>query len=145
MQAFSRPGGWSTPSRPSRFVCCVLYSMVTLGGRGDDKPPGDTEGFLTFAQQLRTPTLYNAVSRRGEKGGMLDFERYRPGIDQPRHRHARRAARNGTPRRSNACSKGSSGMTLRWARVKDTADESGRPGGCRPSSGTPDYRTPKSR
>ena len=29
-------------------------------------------------------------------------------------------------------------------RVKDTADESGRPGGCRPSSGTPDYRTLKS-
>jgi 2-polyprenyl-6-methoxyphenol hydroxylase-like FAD-dependent oxidoreductase len=35
--------------------------MVTLGGRGDDKPPGDAEGFLTFAQQLRTPTLYNAI------------------------------------------------------------------------------------
>jgi len=37
--------------------------MVTLGGRGDDKPPGDTEGFLTFAQQLRTPTLHNAIRR----------------------------------------------------------------------------------
>jgi len=37
--------------------------MVTLGGRRDDKPPGDAEGFLTFAQQLRTPTLYNAIRR----------------------------------------------------------------------------------
>jgi 2-polyprenyl-6-methoxyphenol hydroxylase-like FAD-dependent oxidoreductase len=35
--------------------------MVTLGGRSDDKPPGDGDGFLTFAQQLRTPTLYNAI------------------------------------------------------------------------------------
>jgi hypothetical protein len=32
--------------------------MVTLGGRHGDMPPGDAGGFLTFAQQLRTPTLY---------------------------------------------------------------------------------------
>jgi hypothetical protein len=35
--------------------------MVTLGRRHNDRPPGVAEKFLTFAQQLRTPTLYNAI------------------------------------------------------------------------------------
>jgi flavin-dependent dehydrogenase len=35
--------------------------MVGLGGRGDDKPPGDEAGFLDYARQLRTPTIYNAI------------------------------------------------------------------------------------
>ena len=35
--------------------------MVSLGGRGDDKPPGDEAGFLDYARQLRTPTIYNAI------------------------------------------------------------------------------------
>ena len=35
--------------------------MLTLSGRYDEKPPGDRDGFLMFAQQLRTPTIYNAI------------------------------------------------------------------------------------
>ena len=35
--------------------------MLTLGGRYDEKPPGERDGFLIFAQQLRTPTAYNAI------------------------------------------------------------------------------------
>lgn len=35
--------------------------MLSLGGRGDDKPPGDEAGFLDYARQLRTPTIYNAI------------------------------------------------------------------------------------
>jgi len=35
--------------------------MVTLAGRYDEKPPGDWDGYLKFAQQLRTPTVYNAI------------------------------------------------------------------------------------
>lgn len=35
--------------------------MVSLGGRGDDKPPGDEAGFLEYARQLRTPTIHNAI------------------------------------------------------------------------------------
>ena len=35
--------------------------MLTLGGRYDEKPPGDRDSFLIFAQQLRTPTVYNAI------------------------------------------------------------------------------------
>jgi 2-polyprenyl-6-methoxyphenol hydroxylase-like FAD-dependent oxidoreductase len=35
--------------------------MLTLTGRYDEKPPGDRDGFPIFAQQLRTPTIYNAI------------------------------------------------------------------------------------
>jgi len=35
--------------------------MLTLAGRYDEKPPGDLDGCLMFAQQLRTPTVYNAI------------------------------------------------------------------------------------
>ena len=35
--------------------------MLSLGGRGADKPPGDEAGFLDYARQLRTPTIYNAI------------------------------------------------------------------------------------
>jgi 2-polyprenyl-6-methoxyphenol hydroxylase-like FAD-dependent oxidoreductase len=37
--------------------------IVTLGGRGDDWPPGDWPGFLGFAEQLSTRTVYDALSR----------------------------------------------------------------------------------
>ena len=37
--------------------------MLTLVGRYDEKPPVDWDGFLAFAQQLRTPTIYNAIRR----------------------------------------------------------------------------------
>src|SRR5262249_40673137 len=33
-------------------------SIVTLGGRGDDWPPGDWPGFLGFAERLSTPTVH---------------------------------------------------------------------------------------
>jgi len=35
--------------------------ILTLGGRYNDKPPADWDGFLLFAQQLRTPTVYNVI------------------------------------------------------------------------------------
>jgi hypothetical protein len=31
--------------------------MATIGGRHGDVPPGDAEGFLTYARALRTPTI----------------------------------------------------------------------------------------
>jgi 2-polyprenyl-6-methoxyphenol hydroxylase-like FAD-dependent oxidoreductase len=37
--------------------------MVSIGGRYGEKPPGDAVGFLNFAGQLRTPTIYNAIRR----------------------------------------------------------------------------------
>ncbi len=35
--------------------------ILTLGGRYDEKPPADWDGFLMYAQNLRTPTVYNAI------------------------------------------------------------------------------------
>jgi flavin-dependent dehydrogenase len=38
---------------------------VSLGGNHGDGPPGDSEGFMTFAKELRTTTLFDAI--RGAK------------------------------------------------------------------------------
>ena len=35
--------------------------LLSLGGRGNDKPPGDEEGFLDFARHLRTSTIHDAI------------------------------------------------------------------------------------
>ncbi|MGH7323455.1 MAG: FAD-dependent oxidoreductase [Candidatus Rokuibacteriota bacterium] len=35
--------------------------IVTVAGRHGERPPGDADGFMAFAQQLRTPTIYNAI------------------------------------------------------------------------------------
>lgn len=35
--------------------------LLSLGGRGNDKPPGDEHGFLDFARHLRTSTIHDAI------------------------------------------------------------------------------------
>lgn len=35
--------------------------IVSLGGRGSEKPAGDDAGFLDFARRLRTPTIHDAI------------------------------------------------------------------------------------
>lgn len=35
--------------------------MLSMCGRGADKPPGDEAGFMAYVRQLRTPTIYNAI------------------------------------------------------------------------------------
>jgi hypothetical protein len=35
--------------------------LLSLGGRGNDKPPGDEAGFLDFAGHLRTSTIHEAI------------------------------------------------------------------------------------
>jgi 2-polyprenyl-6-methoxyphenol hydroxylase-like FAD-dependent oxidoreductase len=62
----TRIGGLLLPLENDRW-------MVTLGGRHDDKPPGDADGFLATAQQLRTPTLYNAIRHAKRLGGIARF------------------------------------------------------------------------
>jgi len=47
--------------------------MLTLGGRHADKPPGDGEGFLAYAQQLRTPTIYNAIKKAARVSDVARF------------------------------------------------------------------------
>jgi 2-polyprenyl-6-methoxyphenol hydroxylase-like FAD-dependent oxidoreductase len=47
--------------------------MVSVGGRYGEKPPGDVEGFLDFARQLRTPTLYNAIRHAAPLSAVARF------------------------------------------------------------------------
>jgi 2-polyprenyl-6-methoxyphenol hydroxylase-like FAD-dependent oxidoreductase len=47
--------------------------MVTIGGRHGDVPPGDAEGFLTYARGLRTPTIYNAISHAKRLDGVARY------------------------------------------------------------------------
>jgi 2-polyprenyl-6-methoxyphenol hydroxylase-like FAD-dependent oxidoreductase len=50
------PGGILLPLEGNRWI-------VTLAGRHGAKPPDDRDGFLACAQQLRTPTIYNAIKK----------------------------------------------------------------------------------
>src|SRR5713101_1867622 len=47
--------------------------MATIGGRPGDEPSGDAEGFLTYAQAMRTPTIYNAISRAKPLDGVARY------------------------------------------------------------------------
>jgi 2-polyprenyl-6-methoxyphenol hydroxylase-like FAD-dependent oxidoreductase len=47
--------------------------MVTAIGRFGDKPPGDRNGFLAFAAQLRTPTISDAIARAEWLGEVARF------------------------------------------------------------------------
>jgi 2-polyprenyl-6-methoxyphenol hydroxylase-like FAD-dependent oxidoreductase len=47
--------------------------IVSLGGRHDDKAPGDWDGFLAFARGLRTPTIYQAIRHAGRLGDVARF------------------------------------------------------------------------
>ena len=47
--------------------------MATIGGRHGDVPPGDAEGFLTYAKALRTPTIYNAIRHAKRLDGIARY------------------------------------------------------------------------
>jgi 2-polyprenyl-6-methoxyphenol hydroxylase-like FAD-dependent oxidoreductase len=47
--------------------------IVTLVGHHGEKPPGDRDGFLAFAQQLRTPTIYDAIKKAEQLGEIVRF------------------------------------------------------------------------
>jgi 2-polyprenyl-6-methoxyphenol hydroxylase-like FAD-dependent oxidoreductase len=47
--------------------------ILTLGGRYDEKPPADWDGFLTFARRLRTPTVHNAIRRAKPSSEIAQF------------------------------------------------------------------------
>jgi 2-polyprenyl-6-methoxyphenol hydroxylase-like FAD-dependent oxidoreductase len=59
-------GGLMLPLEGNRW-------MATVGGRHGDVPPGDAEGFLTYAQALRTPTIYNAISHAKRLDGVARY------------------------------------------------------------------------
>ena len=47
--------------------------IVSLGGNHGDAPPGDIDGFLTFAKTLRTRTVYDAVKNAKRVGEIVRF------------------------------------------------------------------------
>ena len=47
--------------------------MLGLGGRHGEEPPGDIEGFLAFARDLRTPTIYNAIRHAQPLGAIVRY------------------------------------------------------------------------
>jgi 2-polyprenyl-6-methoxyphenol hydroxylase-like FAD-dependent oxidoreductase len=47
--------------------------ILTLVGRHGDKPPSDWDGFLAYAQQLRTPTIYEAIHGAERLGEIARF------------------------------------------------------------------------
>ena len=59
-------GGLMLPLEGNRW-------MATIGGRHGDVPPGDPEGFLTYARELRTPTIYNAISHAKRLDGVARY------------------------------------------------------------------------
>jgi 2-polyprenyl-6-methoxyphenol hydroxylase-like FAD-dependent oxidoreductase len=56
--------------------------LLSLGGRGNDKPPGDENGFLDFARHLRTSTIHDAIRSARRVG-----EIHRFAFPQSRWRH----------------------------------------------------------
>jgi glutathione S-transferase len=54
------------------IISCGVHPLG-LGGRHGEEPPGDTEGFLAFARELRTPTIYNAIRHAKRLGGIVRY------------------------------------------------------------------------
>jgi 2-polyprenyl-6-methoxyphenol hydroxylase-like FAD-dependent oxidoreductase len=81
-------GGLMLPLEGNRW-------MATIGGRHGDVPSGDAEGFLTYARALRTPTIYNAISRARRLDGVARY-----GL--PGERAAAFRATRGLPPRASA-------------------------------------------
>jgi 2-polyprenyl-6-methoxyphenol hydroxylase-like FAD-dependent oxidoreductase len=59
-------GGLMLPLEGNRW-------MATIGGGHGDVPPGDAEGFLTYARALRTQTIYNAISHAERLNGVARY------------------------------------------------------------------------
>jgi 2-polyprenyl-6-methoxyphenol hydroxylase-like FAD-dependent oxidoreductase len=59
-------GGIMLPLERNRWI-------VTLVGRHGDNPPADREGFLAYAKQLRTPTIYDAIKKAKQLGEVTRF------------------------------------------------------------------------
>src|SRR6266850_7562647 len=47
--------------------------LATIGGRHGGVPSGDAEGFPTYGRELRTPTIYNAISHAKRLDGVARY------------------------------------------------------------------------
>ena len=77
------PTGWKAlvhlPTPPHSGRGAFMYPIengrwiVTLGGNHGDGPPGDIEGFIAFANELRTATVYNVIRNAKPLGVIARF------------------------------------------------------------------------
>ncbi|HMH48708.1 MAG TPA: FAD-dependent monooxygenase [Candidatus Acidoferrum sp.] len=79
------------PPRSSRGALLLPLEgrrwIVTLAGRHGEDPPGDADGFMAFARQLRTPTIFNAIEHAKRVGEPVRF-----GFPESVYRHYERLA-----------------------------------------------------
>lgn len=67
------------PQAPQKSGCALLFPIegrrwiVSLGGRGNEKPPGNLAGFLSFTQDFRTPTVGDAIRDAQPEGEVTRF------------------------------------------------------------------------
>jgi 2-polyprenyl-6-methoxyphenol hydroxylase-like FAD-dependent oxidoreductase len=72
-------GVFSFPQAPQSSRGALLLPLegerwiVTIAGRHGEKPSGDGDRFMTYAQQLRTPTIYNAIKHAKRLGEIARF------------------------------------------------------------------------
>jgi 2-polyprenyl-6-methoxyphenol hydroxylase-like FAD-dependent oxidoreductase len=72
-------GVMTFPQVPQSSRGCLLLPiegnrwMVTIGGRHGEAPTGDADGFLTYAKELRTPTVYNAIRNAKRLDGVARY------------------------------------------------------------------------
>lgn len=60
-------GGLLMPMEGQRWI-------VSLGGRQKgEEPPSDVDGFMAFARQLRTPTIYHAIQHAKQLGDIASY------------------------------------------------------------------------
>lgn len=87
-------GVYTFPDYPKYKIGALMLPVegnrwiLTIGGRYDDKPQSDWEGFLQCAQRLRTPTIYNTIRRANRS---TEIARY--GMRASRWRHFERLER----------------------------------------------------
>jgi 2-polyprenyl-6-methoxyphenol hydroxylase-like FAD-dependent oxidoreductase len=77
------PAGWRAvmtfDSAPRGGRAGILFPLernrwiVTLVGHHADKPPADRDGFLAYAQRLRTSTIFDAIKGAEQLGEMARF------------------------------------------------------------------------
>jgi 2-polyprenyl-6-methoxyphenol hydroxylase-like FAD-dependent oxidoreductase len=80
---YDAPKNWKSllhlPTAPDSSRAAIIFPLenerwiVSLGGNHGDAPPGDIEGFMAFAKELRTATVYNAIRNAKLLGEVTRF------------------------------------------------------------------------
>jgi 2-polyprenyl-6-methoxyphenol hydroxylase-like FAD-dependent oxidoreductase len=72
-------GVMTFPKAPESSRGCLMLPiegnrwMATIGGRHGEVPTGDVESFLTYAKELRTPTVHNAIRHAERLDGVARY------------------------------------------------------------------------